>query len=80
MIRKRHLIPGARIKQDGEVFTLIEPCPSWRSSPIWIEEDIDEFEHVNYASERWLVVFDEGFRTHRYVKFFHSKNIIVENE
>jgi hypothetical protein len=83
MVKHRELKPGKIITQDNETFTLIRYDPSWRGDPLpWIDaseiDDEDEF-FINESSKRWLVELPDGFKTHRYIRYMHSKNLIIEN-
>lgn len=69
-IRKKHLIPGAIIKQGEETLKLIEHSPSWRPDeiPYCLHDAAQDRQHA-YSFQRWKVEID-GFVTHRNVHYY----------
>lgn len=72
MLRKRQIKEGRVIRFRGEQMLLIKHDPSWRIDGIPYIYSEEEDGNINFKSERWLVEID-GFRTHRYIHFFHSR-------
>lgn len=68
------------INEDGnQVYegpaTLINPAPSrYNTTPLpYVKYTCAACGNiVNWTSTRWLVEFADGFRTHRYIHYFHS--------
>jgi hypothetical protein len=80
-LKKKDLHEGAVVSLEGEDVVLIKRSPSWRDDDI--PYLVHEYERedkppilINYAKQRWLVEYEDGFRTHRYIEYFYSRGMI----
>jgi hypothetical protein len=88
MLRLRDLREGAKVEQNGEVMTLISRSPSrWGDDIPYVVDELEEYSDdyepasINHSKQRWLVQMEDGFRTHRYIEYLHSKgHLRVKNE
>lgn len=78
MLKRKDVKAGKTIKFNGETLTLIQHEPSLSRSDRmpYIHEEREDGVIINATSERWLVTLPDGFRTHRYIHFYHSKGEI----